>query len=269
MAEPFDQLLVFLALLLGYFLVLPIVVGLGQRYPASPMLTELDFDELERSQAEFLMTRTQTLYELGFDEPTLVQVCNGAPNVNAYVIMLVNRRTGDKAMVSALVAQGLIPLQSLYVEFSTRFDTGEVFNTHNSRTLPAFPPAPLAVRTQVPSVNDLRELYRLHTFVMGKHDVRGKKVLYEPGQALDYLLRFAFVKVYENQVKRGWLYFEQRSGCYRPTFKGSYLIVGALQQPFKALRTMALNRRARAILEEFRLNCAATEGNVYYEPDRS
>lgn len=268
MAEPFDQLLLLLGLVPAYYLGIPLLVGLGQRYPASPNLTELDFEELEPSQAEFLMTRTRKLYELGFDEPTLVQIPNGAPHVTAYVIMLVNRRTGDKAMVSALVAEGPIPLQTLYVEFSTRFDTGEVFDTHNSRIIPAFPPSPLAVRTQVPSVYDPRELYQLHNFVMAKHDVRGKKVVYEPGQALDYLLRFAFVKVYEDQVQRGWLYFDQRSGYYRPTFKGCYRIIGGLQQPVKALRTIALHRRARAILEEFRQNCPAIEGSSYNKPDR-
>ena len=258
MLEPFVLWIWFLALTLGYYyLVLPLLIGLRQRYPASPTLTELDFEELAPSLAEFLMTRTRTLYELGFDEPTLVQIPNATPNVRAYLIMLVNRRTGDKAMVTVLVGRAPIPMHSLYVEFSTRTDSGEVFDTHNSRTLPAFPPAPLKVRTQVPSVDDLRELYQLHRFVMAKQDVHGKKVLYEPGQALDYLLRFAFVDVYEDKVKRGWLYFDQQSGCYRPTFKGSYLVVWGLLQPFKSLRTIALRRRARSILAEFRQACAA------------
>jgi hypothetical protein len=269
MVELFDFLWFLPPALAYYYLGLPLLVGLRQSYPAPPTLTELDFEELDPSLAEFLTTRTRTLFELGFDEPTLVHVPDGAPNVTAYLIMLINRRTGDKAMVTAFVARGLVPIQSLYVEFYTRFDTGEAFNTHNCRTLPAFPPAPLAVRTQAPSVDDPRELYRLHTFVMGKRDVRGKKLVYEKGQALDYLARFAFLKCYEEQVKRGWLRYDPESICYRPTFKGAYRVVWGLLQPFKALRTMALHRRARAILTEFHQACDAGRGSAHNEPDRS
>jgi hypothetical protein len=188
------------------------------------------------------------LFKIGFDEPTLVQIPKFVPQVNSYLIMLVNRHTGDKAMVTALVSQRL---QLLYLEFTTRFGSGEVFNTLNATEIPAFPPYAKKVRTQVPAVDDAQELYRLHTFVMNKHQVQGEKVLYEPGQALDYLARFAFLKPFDEQVKRGWLFYDQESDSYRMTFKGAYPIVWGLMQPFKALRKMALNRRAKNILEEF------------------
>ena len=267
MPEHSDLLLWPVALALVYYGGLPLLVGLQQRYPTAPRLQELDLEALGPSLANFLMTRTRALFALGFDEPTLVQVPDQAPNVSTYLIMLINRRTGDKAMVTALVGRGAVPLRTMYVEFSTRFESGEVFDTHNSQTLLAFPPAPLAVRTQVPPVNDLEELFRLHTFVMSKHDIRAKKVVYEPGQALDYLVRFVFVKTYEEKVKRGWMYYDQAGHCYRLTLKGAYRVVGGLLQPFKALRTLALHGRARTILKEFRQPRAAEGGGAYDEPD--
>jgi hypothetical protein len=165
--------------------------------------------------------------------------------------MLVNRQTGDKAMVTAALGHGVTQIQTCYVEFSTRFETGEVFNTLNSSELNAFRPGPKTTRTQVPLLGDPHVLYELHRFVMSKHGAGGRKVLYEPGEALDYLARFAFIKSYEQQVERGWLYYDEGGDCYRPTLKGAYLMTWGLLQPFKAFRKSALHRRARQILEEF------------------
>src|SRR6266536_2542650 len=129
MVEDFDFLLWLLTFIPAYYLGVPLLVRLQQRFPAHPKVMELDFGKLDSSLAEFLTTRTTALFALGFDEPTLVQLPNPAPHVTTYLIMLVNRQTGDKAMVTAIVGRGLVPLQTLYLEFSTRFDTGEVFDT--------------------------------------------------------------------------------------------------------------------------------------------
>jgi hypothetical protein len=240
-----------LALIPGFYLGLPLLIRMQQRFPAEPKLKVLDLERLDRKIAKFLMTRAKALFEVGFEEPTLVRLPDPVPNVSGYLIMLVNRHSGDKAMVTALVGHGPAPIQTCYVEFSTRFKNGDVFNTMNSKELNAFPPAPQTVRTQTPSVTDPVELFHLHTFVMNKHDASGKKVLYEPGAALDYLVEYAFIKMYDIQVKRGWLSYDRVHDCYQPTIKGAYLICWGLMQPFKALRYAALRRREKAILEEF------------------
>jgi hypothetical protein len=253
-----DSWLWLLLLIPAYYLVIPVIVGLQQRYPATPIVTELKLEELEKAHSEFLMTQTNALFALGFDEPTLVRLPALTPVVSAsaYLIMLVNRQAGDKAMVTAMVtSHGLVKLQTLYLEFCTNFEGGEEFNTHNIPRVLALPPAPLAVRTQVPMVEDPRELHQLHKFVMRKHDATGKKIMYEPGQALEHLIRCAFTKQYKVQVERGWMYYDQKSDHYRITLRGAYRITWGLMQPFKALRAMALKRRAKRILEEFHEAC--------------
>jgi len=242
-----------LLIVLAFYLIIPLVLHSQQRYPASPQLLEMRFESLKPSLAKFLMTRTHALFELGFEEATLVKIPDPAPHVRTYLVMLVNRPSGDKAMVTAIVGDAGpdAKMRTLYVEFSTRFESGEVFDTHNADELNAFPPAPLAVRTQTPRVIDVAELYELHRFVMKKHDVRSPKTLYEPGQTLDYLVRFAFVKSYEQQVKRGWLWYDEAHDSYRMTVLGSYLICWGLLHPFKAFRRLALQIRERRILAEF------------------
>ena len=249
--ENLDFLLLLLALVPAFYLGFPLLIRMQQRFQAHPELRELRLERLDRSISRFLMSRAEALFELGFEEPTLVRLPDPVPNVTGYLIMLVNRKTGDKAMVTALIGTGASANRTLYVEFSTRFEGGEVFNTMNSNQLNAFPPAPKAVRTQVPMVTDPQELFRLHTFVMNKHETTGKKELYEPGTALDYLVEYAFARMYEIQADRGWLAYDRRSDTYRPTIKGAYLICWGLMPPFKWLRQAAMMRRARQILAEF------------------
>src|SRR5258708_24573754 len=220
MFEPIAFFIWPLALLAVFCLGLPLLICLEHRYPAHPKLMELDFEEVDPSLGDFLMTQTKALFKIGFDEPTLVQIPNFVPQINSYLIMLVNRQSGDKTMVTALVSQGLVPpLQVLYLEFSTRFDSGEVFCTHNATEIQAFPPHPKEVPTQVPPVEDSQELYRLHTFVISKHQVQGKKVLYEPVQALAYFARFAFLKSCAQQIKTGWLLVHPQTDSEPPASK--------------------------------------------------
>jgi hypothetical protein len=228
----------------------PLGIRFQQRLPAHPQLKALDFDTLRPHIAQFLATQTTALFDLGFDEPTLVKIPRAAPHVTAYLIMLVNRQAGDKAMVTVIVGEPA-PIQTLFVEFSTRFESGEIFNTLNSGEIPAFPPGPTTVRTHVPNVTDPRQLYELHSYVMNKHGPAGKKLLYEAGQALDYLAHDVLVECYEKQVQRRWLYYDQAGDCYRPTLKGAYLMTWGLMQPFKALRKAAVLKRATKMVKEF------------------
>lgn len=241
-----------LLVIAAFYLGVPLFIRFQQWLAAHPKFLVLDFDQLRPSVAQFLMARTRDVVELGFAEPTLVQMPDAAPQVTAYLIMLVNRETGDKAMVTVMIGQSFpLHLQVSYVEFSTRFETGEMFDTLNSPEVLAFPPGPTSVRTQVPALNDPRQLYRLHTFVMNKQGFSGKKVLYEPGQALDYFVHNDHIGTCEEQVERGWLYYDEGRDTYRYTFKGAYWVTWGLMQPFKALRKIALGKRARKILREF------------------
>jgi hypothetical protein len=245
---------------LGYILVvvglfyvgLPIVLRFHQRFPTRPDLRPLGFDSLAPQISHFLTSRSEAVLKLGFAEPTLVRVMNAAPHVVSYLVMLINRERGDKAMVSFITSTGPTPIQTAYLEYSTRFESGRVFNTLNSGTLPAFPPAPLATRTQTPSVQDPEELYRLHQYVIDRAGADGPKVMYEQDKALDYLIDYAFIKTYNIQVARGLLRYRPDEDAYRLTLLGAYRLVWGLLPPLKWLRHVLLIQRAKTVLREFR-----------------
>lgn len=235
-----------------YFLITPLLILSSQKMSASPACDELQMHTLDPQIADFLMQKTNALYELGFDEPTLIHLPSAVSGVKAYLIMLVNRPAGDKVMVTALVAADVLTIQTWYVEFSTRYASDQCVDTLNSEELSAFQQGPENVRTQVPSVTDVKELYRLHQYMMKKSNITAKKMLYEPGQAVEYLKENALKKSYDAQVEKGWLTFDAAGNCYRPTVKGAYLMTWGLLQPMKWFRIVAMRKREREILSEFR-----------------
>lgn len=240
------------AVVLAYFFLVPLGIGLQQRFAARPAVEPLDLKALPPNIAGFLMSETEKVLALGFDEPTLLQLPNPVPHVRSYLVMLVNRRAGDKAMITAVVGDaGLAHLETLYVEYNTRFDHGAVYNTLNSKDVGAFPPGPRTVITRTPTVRDPAQLYAIHQFVMHKDSPGGKKDLYEPGHAIEYLRDFAIRQSYDEMVDRGWLRYNENRDCYQPTLKGAYLICWGVMQPMRYWRQLRMKRDERRIQEEF------------------
>lgn len=251
MFEYYDWLLAVPLLGVGLFLVTPLIVRGTWRMATHPDFKQLDLKAIDPAIARFLAGHAATLLELGFDEPTHLRLPNAAPNLTGYLIVMVNRRTGDKVMVTVLIADTVPRSEMWYVEFSTRYDSGEVFDTLNASELNPFPPGPQAVRTQVPGVRDVGDLLDLHRFVQAKHAPAGTPWVYEPGTVVEYLTEYAWSKPFDRQVARGTLYVNASGDAYRMTILGAYRIVSGLLQPIKALRELAMRREERRILSEF------------------
>jgi hypothetical protein len=95
---------------------------------------------------------------------------------------------------------------------------------------------------------------------MDRDEAEGPKVVYDPDKALDYIIKNAYIRMYDLQVARGWLRYRPDEDAYRPTFLGAYRLVWGLLPPLKWLRQLRLVRREKAVLREFRyaLRDAAT-----------
>jgi hypothetical protein len=238
------------------YLGFPILVYFSQKLPGDPEFEAIRLDEMDRKIAKFIMNKTQVLLDIGFAEPVLFNLPSAAPNVDIYGLMLVNRPTGDKAMVTVIIGTAVESLSTYYVEFSTRFDSGELFDTLNSKELNAFLPGKLTTRTQTPSVQDPEELFRLHTYVMEKANPTGQKWVYKEGEGLDYLAEYAFAKTFDEQVARGWLKHNKMSDTYSPTLYGAYRMAWGLMIPMSTFRRWRIRSREKAILAEFRRETA-------------
>lgn len=234
-----------------YFLGLPLVIYFTQRMKAHPRLQLIDPMSFPDQVRDYLARVSNELVAQGFTVAAYIMMPDPAPNIQNYLVMFINRETGDKAMATAIFANanGITQLGTRYVEFNTRYEDGRCFDTMNSSTLGAFQKRPQDAKTQLPNVQDAVILYRIHQFILRKAP-GGQKMGYEPAETLDYLQRI-LVESYDEQVKFGRLFFDRNADTYRPTFKGAYLMTWGLLWPMTAFRKARMHREARRVLSEF------------------
>ena|SRR5436190_23348235 len=95
-------------LLIFFYIAAPLYVRFGMRHSANPSFGRLELEQLDPQVAEFLKSHTLELLNLGFDEPTLVHIPDASSYVTSYLILLINRQSGDKAMVTAMMPRRIV-----------------------------------------------------------------------------------------------------------------------------------------------------------------
>ncbi|MBX9582135.1 MAG: hypothetical protein K2X87_17660 [Gemmataceae bacterium] len=244
-----------LAALAGFGVALPVFVAravLATNPAARPTVRELDFAALDRRTAEFLRTRAEALIPLGFDEPTLVDLPDHVSGIDVYGVLLANRRTGEKASVRVHLGRaGPAVSRVSVVEFGTWYDTGEKVRTANAADDPAYPPAPGDLRTTLPSVDDPAELLAVHRVLAERHRPGGRPVLYPPGAGAEHLTD-RLAEVGPDLARQGYMRYDRAGDCYRPTLRGACRVAWAALPPGRQVRRLALRRRERKLLAEWR-----------------
>ena len=253
MPEYLDTLVWLPVVVAGGYALLSLLIYFTHRLPARPDMDPLDLKALPRDTAEYLMTRTEDLIALGFDDPVMATVPNAAPNVVGYLILMANRSAGDMAMTTVLVGDnGMIRQKACFVEFSTGSADGASFDTTNTDQLNAFPPAPGTTRTQAWRAADAAELYRLHHHVMAAHEFNGPREVYPFDGALEWLAEHAFERMYATNAARSWLARTRDGMAFVPTLMGAYLMTWGLMPPIIWVRKLLISRRAARLLAEVR-----------------
>jgi hypothetical protein len=209
-------------------------------------------EEFPAQLAVYFEAQASALEPLGFHRVAYFRMPKSGPGHN-YCILMLNRETGDSAMVSAImeVAGGVERVSTQYLEFSTRYPDGRLFDTLNSSSLSIFARVASETKTRVPSVTDPRQLYALHRFVIARANVAGRPVTFDQSTAADHL-NAERRETLTAQVRSGRFYWNTADDTYRRTLKGAYLMTWSLMWPISIFRRRAMERRAGQILREFR-----------------
>jgi hypothetical protein len=175
-------------------------------------------------------------------------------HVIAGLVFVINRQERDTAIVVAIHADapGVMPLTQMHVEFVTRFGDGRLVQTNNAQSLNAFPAPEKSVNAFLPSVQDARQLYRIHRAQVNLHG-RGAKVLRLDddfgGDAIRYM-QSALIEELDHACRTGYMQLDAAASIYRPTIKGACIMTWQELWPLKSIRLARRALREKALLEE-------------------
>jgi hypothetical protein len=250
--------LVFLLIGAGHYAMAPLLVGATHKVKANIEPVEIGPQDFPAKLAVFFETQARALEQIGFHRTAYLRlpaaVTGASVRIESYVVTMFNRETGDGAAITAIlnVASGIQRVTTQYVELSTRFADGRMFDTLNTQQLGAFGRNPSETKTRLPGENDPRMLYALHRFVLGRNNVSGRPISTVENNAAAWLAK-EHAGSLDGQVRCGRYYLSKRTNEYRPTLKGAFLMSWSLMWPMSFFRRSAMHRRARRILQEFRV----------------
>ena len=133
------------------------------RIPTDILILDPHEETFPSSVRHFLDEQFEQLSGLGFELKesfALPKLVANAASINA---MFVNERTRDSALVSMLwTHSSKVKIKRNYVEIVRRFSNGSMLQTNNSSRVGSFVSPPDHLTLQLPQVQNLRELHRIH-----------------------------------------------------------------------------------------------------------
>jgi hypothetical protein len=281
--ETVRWLLGFLAL---SYIGLPLLILFSQKAQADPQFLPIDSSSVPPDVSRFFSSVVPELEKEGFYVSVSLGLPSLMPDMQTFLVMLINRSTGDRAMVTVINSTNPKALSTvMYLEFSTRFVTGECFDTLNAPTLSAFQNGPKNTKTRVPSVQDPHTLYQIHRWVMNQKAPAASKITCRDGEEGDHLksvliesynervldfrwqdssswqdayYRTMIIESYDEQVRFGRLKLNAGEAVYQPTIKGAYLMTWGMLWPLSWIRKAMMKSEEQATLRAFR----ATQGTT-------
>ncbi|MCP4213386.1 MAG: hypothetical protein GY765_01965 [bacterium] len=204
--------------------VVPIVVLITFRIPATPTLTPTPSGGFPADVQRFFNHNTRALEMEGFSTVADATQTNFLPNTISYIRLMVNRELEDAAMCAVMESgTGKAQKTENYVEFCTEFSYGHEICTNNSPHVSAFQPVPEKLLFQYPLISDVNQLYKRHRAKADQVTQKGSKILPSAGTELQFLSK-SMVKDLERQVKTGFMAYNKSAGIFSPTIKGAFLM---------------------------------------------
>jgi hypothetical protein len=236
-----------------FYLATPLLIWKTMRLEATPTIVRIDLAELPLPDEvrQHLDAVDAQLRGLGFESRATLLLPSATPNVISMLRMFVHPRAKYSAMAISMVTRvktenGERVQHRPYVEFTTRYHDGQVFNTHNALAAGTFPLAPQVHTTRVPWILDVTKVCRIHDAITTAKSGGARKVLRLDetfgGDEIAYL-QASVREEYQNATNAGYLKFGPDGKAYVATVRGVYLMTWREMPPFK--KWLAARTRAR------------------------
>ncbi len=232
----------------------PLLIRFTQTMSVPPSFTPVGPGEAPWEVAEYFRAHAEALALDGFTPVAFLMLRGHVRNVVPYIMLLVNREAGDRAMscVTYVTPNGVPKLSARYLEFYTTFEDNTEIDTSNSSVLGVFKKFPDKRGFRFPDVHDARQLYQIHREMLTRHGSQARKTLPDPGQELPALVK-SMCRDMERQTTVGILFLDRAKSAYRPTVRGAYYMTWGQLWPMKTIRTARMMSQSRATLKTLSL----------------
>jgi hypothetical protein len=253
-------LLIVLGLAAAFYLAIPLAIWKTMRLEATPTIVRIDPAELPlpTEVQQHLDAVDAELRSLGFQGRATLLLPSTTPNVIAMLRVFVNPAQKYSAMANSMIARvknenGEQVRHQPYVEFTTRYHDGQVFNTHNSAAAGSFPPAPQTRTTRVPWIEDVATICRIHDAITMAKSGGARKVLRLDesfgGDEITFL-QACMKEEFQNATNAGYLWLRRGGTAYLATLRGAYLMTWKELPPIKQWRAWRARAQTERLLRE-------------------
>jgi len=257
-------------IVLGIVVALPFVRRFLKRWIAVPirmrrthhmtMSCNLQHATAEQITPELRQTLQSILPQFraeGFESAAMNCNTGTVPGVNSVAATLVNRETGDLAIIIATWAKST---RSVVYAVRSEFTDDTIVSTsvdHGVGVLPLSPSVSSVGFSRLPSIHVLCEFHRRRLRHLGVDEK--PRYPFPPGSEID-----RFNREYDRTTKRlvqiGYIYPDQAAQVFRYTWKAAFLCSWRITPPIEGLRIKLHDRRALALWRELKMPGNPTDG---------
>ncbi|HZL34873.1 MAG TPA: hypothetical protein VFC78_06155 [Tepidisphaeraceae bacterium] len=245
------SLLPYVLVFLIKFVFGPIKIHSKHRLCVRPQWRDTAIEPLTPEMRDFAGRMIRQFRAEGFETAANVHLPDGVPGVESFQALMVNRESGDLAIVAMVRAH-----QTRALSFMVRseFGDGTRLITAAHRPLGFFPKNPADDVENFPWVTEpaaLCEVHRRRLARAGKNERR--RVAPDPGHEIEYL-NADWARSARWFVRCGYHFVDDAAGVQRLTWKGAIWASWKLQEPIKRWRLNLRNRRARRSWRQLGMN---------------
>jgi hypothetical protein len=229
----------------------PLIVRAKQSIKAQVVRQPVDLEQLPVDVAAMFVHAHTALAPEGFTSVVILR-SQPIPNVIGYCSLLRHSSLPDWGQIIVVEtipqAHGQIPRRVKCIGgFDREYVNRESIGTGNSRTAGFHPSDPLAHDLSAPQVTDPVVLWRLHCARVRRlsSSMRAAPKFIQPGHEIEHFEERE-TRGLKRCLDRGYYYLDDKTGLYRKTLKGAYLMTWKLLPPIKQVRRWVNERRASA-----------------------
>jgi hypothetical protein len=221
-----------------------IITRRDSRTSSYPLFQFISYEALPPTARNYFGMLIPALQAQGFSNPKFLYQSGQMDVTTCFLMLMKNHATGDMACaVDMHVTVKHVYKNVNYLEFATDLSNGVCINSNNIFQPNIHKADPENIVFKFPGLMDSRQLHQAHRGLVARHAQEEQCVLPSEGMEIPHLCS-SIVRTLDKQVEYGYYYKDGKTGDYRPTWKGAFLMTLRVAWPMRDIQLAALKAEA-------------------------